>query len=188
MAREALSCFQRSQLLPRLTVVSCCTDMSHDSSPRASFAGQYGIYELLVTPVEQRHLELQVAVAIGQIWHVWAAVMHAWHGSETMPDEVAQVLGIAMVDGLAAVGLLAGLQAVHTCQVAAVCVNRLLLGSTSTSFLIMLNPQPGTVRLLQAPFNMPAVIFFLFFSPGILVISVFHRENIQSLSAMLTCC
>ncbi len=87
---------------------------------------------------------LQVAVQVWQIWHV---LMHAWHEAEAMPEEIAQILGIAMVDGLGAVRLLNGPQAAATLEIAGACLKMLLSGKAPSRFLRLLNPPPSKVSL-----------------------------------------
>lgn len=81
-----------------------------------------------------------------------------------MPEEVAQILGIAMVDGLGALGLLAGSEAINTFETAAGCLQILLSKGAHTCFLRMLNPPPGQVRLPR-PDTVLQTVLHVFYIP-----------------------
>ena len=90
--------------------------------------------------------------AVASIWKVWEILLHAWAPGEAVPVETAQIMGIAIVDGLRALSLLGGPQALEPFNRAKRSLQAFLARHASPQCLTMLiSVGPGQVRCL--PFD-----------------------------------
>ena len=80
------------------------------------------------------------AQVVTHIWGTWHGLLKAWEASQQLPEDTARIIGIAMVDGLRVLGLLAGPLASRSFETAEQTVHVLLSHSASSRFLLMLNP------------------------------------------------
>lgn len=79
------------------------------------------------------------AQVIVRVWQLWHGLSKAWQASQPLPEETSCIIGIAMVDGLSALGLLAGPQAKDCFVAVRQSLHALLLHSAFPRFLLMLN-------------------------------------------------
>ncbi|KAK9836587.1 hypothetical protein WJX74_003784 [Apatococcus lobatus] len=82
----------------------------------------------------------ELAQVVVQIWQMWHSLLQAWKAGQQFSEDPARIMGIAMVDSLKMLSLLAGTEAGRSFEDAGQSVQILLSHSAHPRFLLMLNP------------------------------------------------